>query len=117
MDENIVKLNEKMKQLLAMAKKKQNVLEQSEIVAALSDVDFDADKVDHIYKYLENNGVDIVYPVVESDIDLDEADLSETDFDLENLDLSIPEGISVNALVDALNALITREKFLEITGK
>lgn len=31
--------------------------------------------------------------------------------------LSIPEGISTNALVDALNALITREKFLEITGK
>lgn len=31
--------------------------------------------------------------------------------------LSIPEGISTNALVDALNALITKEKFLEITGK
>ncbi len=31
--------------------------------------------------------------------------------------LSIPEKISVNALIDALNALITREKFLEITGK
>ena len=96
MDENIVKLNEKMKELLAMAKKKQNVLEQSEIVAALSDVDFDADKVDHIYKYLENNGVDIVYPVVEPDIDLDDADLSETDFDLDNLDLSIPEGIALD---------------------
>ena len=96
MDENIVKLNEKMKELLAAAKKKQNVLEQSEIVAALSDVDFDADKVDHIYKYLENNGVDIVYPVVEPDIDLDDADLSETDFDLDNLDLSIPEGIALD---------------------
>ena len=96
MDENIVKLNEKMKELLAAARKKQNVLEQSEIVAALSDVDFDADKVDHIYKYLENNGVDIVYPVVEPDIDLDDADLSETDFDLDNLDLSIPEGIALD---------------------
>lgn len=32
-------------------------------------------------------------------------------------ELSIPEGISVNALIDALNALITKEKFLEITGK
>lgn len=31
--------------------------------------------------------------------------------------LSIPEGISTNALVDALNALITKEKFWEITGK
>ena len=30
---------------------------------------------------------------------------------------SIPEGISVNALIDALNALISKEKFLEITGK
>jgi len=96
MDENIVKLNEKMKLLLATARKKQNVLEQSEIVAALSDVDFDADKVDHIYKYLENNGIDIIYPVAENDIDLDDADLSETDFDLDNLDLSIPEGVSLD---------------------
>ena len=96
MDENIVKLNEKMKELLALAKKKQNVLEQSEIVAALSDVDFEPDKVDHIYKYLENNGIDIIYPVVEEDIDLDDADLSETDFDIDNLDLSIPEGISLD---------------------
>lgn len=31
--------------------------------------------------------------------------------------LSIPEKISSNALIDALNALITKEKFLEITGK
>lgn len=31
--------------------------------------------------------------------------------------LSIPENISVNALLDALNALITKEKFTEITGK
>lgn len=31
--------------------------------------------------------------------------------------LSIPEGISTNALIDALNALITKEKFLKITGK
>jgi len=30
--------------------------------------------------------------------------------------LSIPEKISVNGLLDALNALITREKFFEITG-
>lgn len=31
--------------------------------------------------------------------------------------LSIPQKISVSALIDALNALITKEEFLEITGK
>ncbi len=31
-------------------------------------------------------------------------------------ELSIPEKISTNALLDALNALITKENFLEITG-
>ena len=31
--------------------------------------------------------------------------------------LSIPHKISVSALIDALNALITKEEFLEITGK
>jgi len=30
--------------------------------------------------------------------------------------LSVPEKISVNSLLDALNALITKEEFLEITG-
>jgi len=96
MDENITKFNEKLKELLALAKKKQNVLEQNEITALLSDVELDADKIDLVYKYLENNGVDIVYPVVESEMDLDDADLSETDFDIDNLDLSIPEGISLD---------------------
>ena len=32
-------------------------------------------------------------------------------------ELSIPEKISTNSLLDALNALITKEKFLELTGK
>lgn len=32
-------------------------------------------------------------------------------------ELSIPTGISVNALVDALNAFITKEEFFELTGK
>lgn len=31
--------------------------------------------------------------------------------------LSVPSGISTDALIDALNALITKEEFLEITGK
>lgn len=31
--------------------------------------------------------------------------------------LSVPVGISVNALVDALNALITKEEFFKLTGK
>lgn len=32
-------------------------------------------------------------------------------------ELSIPTGISVNALIDALNALISKEEFLILTGK
>jgi len=32
-------------------------------------------------------------------------------------ELSIPEKISTNALLDALNALITKEKFYKLTGK
>ena len=31
--------------------------------------------------------------------------------------LSVPQKISTNALLDAINALMTKEKFLEITGK
>ena len=49
MDDKILKFNQKLKDLLAYAKKKNNILEQQEIISFFSDVDFDADKTDSIY--------------------------------------------------------------------
>lgn len=103
MDDKILKFNQKLKELLAYAKKKNNILEQQEIISFFSDVDFDADKTDSIYEFLEKSGIEIVYPVTEhSDMDLDldlglDDDMSaEDDIDLDKIDLSVPEGVGTD---------------------
>ena len=103
MDDKILKFNQKLKDLLAYAKKKNNILEQQEIISFFSDVDFDADKTDSIYEFLEKSGIEIVYPVTEhADIDL-ELDLGldddvtvDEDIDLDKIDLSVPEGVGTD---------------------
>ena len=46
MDENVAKFSEKMKELLALAKKKKNVLEYQEISDFFSDMELDAEQMD-----------------------------------------------------------------------
>ena len=48
MDENVAKFSEKMKELLALAKKKKNVLEYQEISDFFSDMELDAEQFDKI---------------------------------------------------------------------
>lgn len=97
MDENIVKFTERLKELLASAKKKKNVLEQQEIMEFFSDMEFDADKMDKVLEFLENNGVDVLLPVIEDVVEEDDIVLDETEeeIDLEKIDLSVPEGIGI----------------------
>ena len=44
MEENVAKFGERLKELLAMAKKKKNVLEYQEISDFFADMELDADK-------------------------------------------------------------------------
>ena len=60
MEENTNKFMDKMKELLAFAKKKKNVLEYQEINDFLSDTELDAGQIEKIYEFLESNGVDIL---------------------------------------------------------
>ena len=101
MDDKILKFNQKLKDLLAYAKKKNNILEQQEVISFFSDVEFDADKTDSIYEFLEKSGIEIVYPVTEhadSDLELDlDDDVSlDYDIDLDKIDLSVPEGVGTD---------------------
>ena len=93
MDENMIKFGEKVKELLALAKKKKNVLEYQEVIDFFADIDFDADKMDKVLEFLENNGVDVLrmQEDVDDEILLDDED----DIDMEKIDLSVPEGISL----------------------
>ena len=95
MDDNANKFLEKMRGLLAFAKKKKNVLEYQEINEFLGDAHFTPEQIEKIYEFLEKNGVDVlrmtnIEEEVEPEILLDEEVES-----LANIDLSIPEGVSL----------------------
>ncbi len=97
MDENTqARFEEKMKNLLAMAKKKKNVLEYQEINDFFSDMTLEEDQFDRILETLEQNNVDVLRITEEDDGDDEEILLAdEEDLDVESLDLSIPDGISI----------------------
>lgn len=103
MDEKILIFNQKLNELLAYAKKKNNILEQQEVISFFSDVEFDADKTDSIYEFLEKSGIEIAYPVTEQedldlDLSLDDDNVSDEDMDvdLDKIDLSVPEGVATD---------------------
>ncbi|MBQ8597908.1 MAG: RNA polymerase sigma factor RpoD [Lachnospiraceae bacterium] len=97
MDENVqAKFEEKLKQLLSVAKKKKNVLEYHEIVEYFADMALGEEQFDKILEYLEQNSVDVLRIVEDDDVDDEEIILTEEDeVDVENIDLSVPDGISI----------------------
>lgn len=92
---------EKLNQLLLLAKKKKNVLENQEVLDFFTGIVLDADRLDQIYDFLENNKVDVLQINEDEDLDLDpdlfiEEELEdEEEIDMEHIDLSVPEGVSV----------------------
>ena len=97
MDENTrAKFEEKLKSLLAVAKKKKNVLEYQEINDYFADMHLEEEQFDEILETLEKNNVDVLRITEEDDIPDEEILLSDEDeVDVENLDLTIPDGISI----------------------
>lgn len=91
MDENIAKFTERLKDLLAFAEKKKNVLEYQEVNDFFADIELDPQRIEKIYEYLEKHNVDVlrISEDDEEDIILDD------DEELEPIDLSIPEGINI----------------------
>ena len=98
MDENTqAKFEQKVKDLLAMAKKKKNVLEYQEISDFFSDMPLEEEQFERVLDALERSNVDVLRITEIDDIGDEPLILSDEDLDVdvENLDLSIPEGISL----------------------
>ncbi|MBO4290423.1 MAG: RNA polymerase sigma factor RpoD [Lachnospiraceae bacterium] len=97
MDENTqAKFEEKVKELVSMAKKKKNILEYQEVSDFFSGMTLEEDQIEKILDTLERNNVDVLRVTdEEDDIDPEEILLAGEDVDVENLDLSIPDGISI----------------------
>ena len=96
MDENILKFQEKLKELIPYAKRKKGVLEFQEINDFFGDIQLNEEQIEKIYEYLEENNIDVLRITSDDDDDLPDDDLLlEEDEDLEKIDLSIPEGVSI----------------------
>lgn len=92
MDENIVKFTERLKELLAFAEKKKNVLEFQEVNDFFADMELDAQRIEKIYDFLDKHNVDVLRI---SEEDEEDVILDEEDEEVETIDLSIPEGINI----------------------
>ena len=95
------KFQEKLKELLSLAKKKKNMLEYQEISDFFKDFPLEPEQMDKVFDFLEANGIDILR-IQDNDMDDliisddDDLNLSEEDeVDMENIDLSVPEGVSI----------------------
>ncbi|WP_092337993.1 RNA polymerase sigma factor RpoD [Butyrivibrio sp. M55] len=90
---------QKIKEILALAKKKKNVLEYSEISDFFAELSLNEDQMDNVLEVLENSGIDVLRVSESDDDDIPDDDdmmLSEEDeVDMENIDLSVPDGISI----------------------
>lgn len=98
--EELAAFEEKLNQLLLLAKKKKNVLENQEVLDFFTGTTLDADRLDQIYDFLETNKVDVLQINEDEDLELDpdlfiEEELEEEEIDMEHIDLSVPEGVSV----------------------
>jgi len=92
MDENIAKFTERLKELLAYAEKKKNVLEYQEVNDFFADMELDPQKIEKIYDYLEKHNVDVLRF---SEADEDDLIPDDGNINPEDLDLSIPEGVNI----------------------
>ncbi len=91
-----VKFQEKLTELLALGKKKKNILEYQEISDFFKDMPLDAEKMELVLDYLDHNGIDVLR--ISDDDDDDEIILTEdddVDIEMEKIDLSVPDGVSV----------------------
>lgn len=94
MEENVVKFSEKLKELLALAKKKKNVLEYQEISDFFHDMELDAEQFEKILDFLEQNNIDVLR-ITDDDDDSNIILTDEDEVDVEQIDLSVPDGVSI----------------------
>ena len=94
-EEKKAKLQEKLHELLALAKKKKNSLEYQEISEFFKDMELDADEFEKILDFLETNNIDVLRIMDDDDIDDDIILDDEDEVEVEKIDLSVPDGVSI----------------------
>lgn len=95
------RFQEKLNELLAIAKKKKNVIEDNEIIACFAgckELELTTERMVEIFDFLEANKVDVL-TISETDEEPDADALLEVESDeelaVEKIDLSVPEGTNI----------------------
>lgn len=97
MEERAIKFEEKLKNLVALGKKKKSILEIQEINEVFSDMELEAEQMEKIFEYLESQNIDVLRISPDTD-DADDVEILLTDedeVDMEKIDLSVSDGISI----------------------
>ena len=95
MEEQVLDFTEKLKALLAYARKKKNVLEYVEVQDFFKGTDLTEEQCEKILVFLDNNGVDVLRITdddEEEPLILDDED----EINPEEIDLSVPEGVGTD---------------------
>ena len=91
------KFQTKLKELLALAKKKKNVLEYQEISDFFQDMELNAEQFEKILDFLETSNIDVLRITDNDDDTVDDEILldDEEEVEVEKIDLSVPDGVSI----------------------
>ena len=96
------KFNAKLADLLEVAKKKKNVIEDNEIINHFNDckeIELNAERLTAVFEFLEENNVDVLNITDEDDDIVDDEILLDTDIepdvDVEQIDLNVTDGVSI----------------------
>jgi len=97
MEENTIKFEEKLKDLVTLGKKKKSILELQEVNEFFVYMELEPGQMEKVFDHLEANNIDVLR--ISGDVDDDddvEIELSEEDeVDVEKIDLTVPDGISI----------------------
>ncbi len=105
------KFDERLKELLALAKKKKNVLENQEVTDFFADLQLEADQFDQILETLEKSNVDVIRMTEDPD---DIADDLEIIDDTEEVNI---EDINLDALAEGVSLEDPVRMYLKEIGK
>ena len=95
------KFDEKLKELVDIAKTKKNTLEDHEVSAHFADMSLEEEQFDKILETLEKNNIDVLRIMdseeepVDEELLLADSEELDVDVDVENIDLSVPEGVGI----------------------
>ncbi len=96
------RFEEKLRSIIEIGRKKENVLENQEIIDHFKGIDLSEDDYDRIWETLEKNGIDILKMTSPSEDDMEPDDdvppeeiEAEEEVDVENVDLSVPDSVSI----------------------